>query len=590
MQFTFASKRDFDDWQVLGNEGWNYAGIAPYYKKMENFQGIPPELKDAQLDAQISQPLVHGAGGPINSSIPKYQLPVQEDWLPTLESMGLKASPGDPRDGVSLGAHNNPMTSTRSTSVRSHAGNSYWQPFAHRPNLHVVTNAVVSNIVFNGKASGGNNLTATGLNFTSNGKSYIANASSEVILSGGTMQSPQMLELSGIGNKTILENLGIDVLYENPNVGENLQDHPQNVMNYVLNEGEQVQDDVHNATLYAKWLEIYKINGSGLMSSGISNTAQLSWPTILKYRPGNYATRPQELVAEFYNSTYQSTLSKGLKAQLDLVTQRIVDPNEQAVQISIAATNGKYPGPGEDRVAGSGGFVCHALSRGSIHITSRDPTAHAAFNPRYLSNQLDYEMLKDVMYFSLNISSRSPMKDHFQHLPDGKPLMHPNDFQLNATSEDMFLRKNMSTGWHIVGSNPMLPKDMGGVVSPKLLVYGTRNVRVIDASIVPLHVRGNTVSLTYAIAEKGADIIKQDHLFILNSTEDGSKGTPIAAGLDTGGVGDGNGSAAFAGLAGPPSSSAQNFTSNGNTSKSKPPITSIVAALMSLMVAGMVLL
>lgn len=221
MQFTFASRADLDDWEVLGNTGWDYDSMAPYYRKFENFQGARPEQESVGLNSFINEN-VHGYGGPINASFSPGYTPIQAAWPETMANMGL-APNGDPRDGVSLGGYTNPMVMTRGTSQRSFAGNSYWKPFATRPNLHTITGALVNNIIFSSDRTG--DLVATGLNFTANNQSFIANASREVIISGGTMKSPQMLELSGIGDAKLLESFGIETLIDNPNVGENLQDH-----------------------------------------------------------------------------------------------------------------------------------------------------------------------------------------------------------------------------------------------------------------------------------------------------------------------------------------------------------------------------
>ena len=496
MQFTFASRVDLDNWEELGNTGWNYESMAPYYKKFENFEGATPEIHSLGKDSYVNN-AVHGHGGPINASLTPFYLGVQDAWPSTLANMGL-APNGDPRDGVSLGGYTNPMVITKGNSHRSFAGNSYWKPYSQRPNLHTIAKAVVSNIVFSD--SRGGDLVATGLNFTVNGTSYIANCTKEVIVSGGTMKSPQMLELSGIGDAGLLKSFGIETLIDNPNVGENFQDHPQCGVTFVLNDGELSFEELFNATRNAYWTEIFNKNGTGLLVGGISQTAQLSWNQILGPEQKN---RPTELVVKYYNGSEDRP---GLKAQLDLTAKKLLDPNESAVQ-----TGGNGPW--------IGGFVTHPFSRGYIHIQSADPNDDPKFDPRYLSHPLDFEVLKDLQFFSLNVSTTAPMS---QHLKGNGTMLAPPLTVLNDTSVRDLLNTSFITGWHVVGSNAMLPRDQGGVVDPRLRVYGTKNVRVVDASIVPLHVRGNTVSLTYAIAEKGADLIKQDMNGTFNGTGTGS--------------------------------------------------------------------
>ena len=495
MQFTFASRVDLNDWEKLGNTGWNYDSMAPYYKKFENFQGAPPEIHSLGTDSYINE-AEHGHNGRINASLTPFYLGVQTAWPLTLANMGL-APNGDPRDGVSLGGYTNPMVMTKGSSHRSFAGNSYWKPYSQRPNLHTITKAVVANILFLDNRDG--DLVATGLNFTVDGKSYTANSSKEVIISGGTMKSPQMLELSGIGDAELLKSFGIETLVDNPNVGENLQDHPQCGVSFVVDDGDPTFDEIFNETRNAYWAEIFDKNGTGLLAGGVSQTAQLSWAQILGPEKKN---RPSELVASSYNGSDGGR--PGLKAQLDLTAKKLLDPNESAVQ-----TGGNGPW--------IGGFVTHPFSRGYIHIQSADPNDDPKFDPRYLSHPLDYEVLKDLQFFSLNVSTTAPMSGHLKG--NGTVLAPPLTVLNDDTVRDL-INKYFITGWHVVGSNPMMPRDQGGVVDPRLRVYGTKNVRVVDASIVPLHVRGNTVSLTYAIAEKGADLIKQD----MNGTFNGAAG------------------------------------------------------------------
>ena len=497
MQFTFASRTDLDDWEKLGNTGWNYESMAPYYKKFEDFQGATPEIHSLGIDKFVNE-AVHGHDGPINASLTPFYSGVQAAWPLTLANMGL-APNGDPRDGVSLGGYTNPMVMTKGSSHRSFAGNSYWKPYSQRPNLHTITKAVIRNVVFSDSRDG--DLVATGVNFTADGKSYIANTTKEVIISGGTMKSPQMLELSGIGDAELLESLGIETLIDNPNVGENFQDHPQCGVTFALNDGELSFDELYNETQNAYWTEIFNKNGTGLLAGGVSQTAQLSWPQILG---PDKKSRPSEILAKYYNCSEGRPV---LKAQLDLTAQKLLDPNESAVQTGGLAGHATKPKPGEEPSAFIGGFVTHPFSRGYIHINTTNPADDPKFDPRYLSHPLDFEVLKDLQFFSVNVSTTAPMS---QHLKGNGTVLAPPLTEVNDDTVRDLINSGFVTGWHVVGSCAMMPRDQGGVVDPRLKIYGTKNVRVVDASIVPLHVRGNTVSLTYAIAEKGADLIKQD--------------------------------------------------------------------------------
>ncbi|KAI9797107.1 MAG: hypothetical protein M1825_006255, partial [Sarcosagium campestre] len=507
MQFTVASRQDLDDWETLGNDGWGYDSLKDYYKKFENFQGARPEINALDIDDYIV-PGEHGASGPVNTSFSPFYTPIQQAWTPTLRALGLQPD-GDPRDGLAQGGYTNAMFQSVGNAQRCFAGNAYWKPFAQRPNLHVITEALVNNVVFaekkkNESSSKEELLEAIGLNFTVAGKSYVVNATREVIVSGGAVKSPQMLELSGIGDAKLLEKHGIETLVDNANVGENFQDHPQCGVPYIPNEGEPSFDDLYNDTLRAKWTEVYKKNNTGMLTSGITQTAQLSWAQILS---ADRQGRPAELVAKLYKPDNITT--PGLREQLDLQVRKIVDPKQNNVQTGTLPGLGARPTKPELAYSNAyiGGFVAHPLSRGSVHIRSGSAEDDPDLDPKYLSHPLDYEMLKDLVLFNMNISTTAPMSTHLQRNGTRHPA--PLDV-LNETTVRGLIDRGFGTSWHIIGSCSMLPRDKGGVVDARLRVYGTANLRVVDASIAPLHVRGNTGSLTYAIAEKAADLIKED--------------------------------------------------------------------------------
>ncbi|KAI9803690.1 MAG: hypothetical protein M1833_000602 [Piccolia ochrophora] len=500
MQFTVPSRTDLDDWEVLGNTGWNYETMAPYFDRLENFQGVPKTNLPSWIGDFINEK-VHGHGGPVDVSLSPFYTNFQLAWTPTFRNLHLEPN-GDPRDGVSLGGYTNPVTMTKGKSQRSFAGNAYYKPVSRRPNLHVLTGAHVSHVVFDDDREGG--LTAVGLNFSvAEGMTYVVRATQEVILSGGSMKSPQMLELSGIGNSKILSSFGIDTLVNNPNVGENLQDHPLCGIPYEVNDGELTIDELYDDTQREYWTRVYEKHHTGLLTTGITQVAQLSWSQILSV---GQKDRPSKMVQKYYKP--DESLPEGLRLQHELTIKKILDPHEQSVQSGITPGLGKRPAPGqENRLITMGGFVDHALSRGWVHIQSDDHRVHPKFDPRYLSHPLDYEMLKDLVLFTKKVATTAPMSNHLK----GKGTRHGPDLPVfDESTAWEAIKKGFSTGWHPIGTCAMMPSHLGGVVDTRLRVYGTKNLRVADASIIPLHGKGNLVSLMYAIGEIAADMIKED--------------------------------------------------------------------------------
>ena len=402
------------------------------------------------------------------------------------------------RDGVALGGYTNILSQNQEDHTRSYAGNRYYKPNAREPNLKVLTEARVNNIIFNEKINDGF-LTAMGLNFTVNGKHYIVNAKKEVIISAGTIESPKILELSGIGNPQILDKYGVPVLLANKAVGENLQDHPQLGVTNQVNDGVITQDQYFNKTYQDEARILYETNRTGPLTSVVTQHAPLSWAQMLSPDEKN---RPQDLVNQYLSGPYNSSVA-GLPEQYE---QRLINPREAFASETLFAGTGE-PAGRFDLVYRTG-FLAHALSRGSVHIRSADPNESPDFDPRYLSHPLDLVMLSDLALHLQRVGQAAPLSDLFK----GNGTVYSPSFpdELNSTNVHDYVLQNLNTAWHPIGTCSMLPLNKGGVVNPRLKVHDTSNVRVIDASIAPLHVRGNTQSLVYAIAEYGADIVKED--------------------------------------------------------------------------------
>lgn len=220
LAWTHASPRNIDDWGFLGNEGWSWAELEPYYTKSENFS-IPNATVVDALDLHWLDDSVHGQSGPIHNAYPHAWTPIDEAWPRTYDNLGI-GMVNDERDGLALGGYNLQTNLNLENNTRSYAATSYLNPVRDRPNLQVYTHAMVTKVNFNGD---GEEPVACGVSFTCRGTEYTIEANREVIVSGGAFGSPQILELSGIGNRERLSSLDIESVYDNPHVGENMQDH-----------------------------------------------------------------------------------------------------------------------------------------------------------------------------------------------------------------------------------------------------------------------------------------------------------------------------------------------------------------------------
>jgi len=217
MMLSHASAVDVDNWEKLGNRGWNFKTMKPYNKKSETYNA-PNEVLEKTLGGNIFDSSLHGSSGPVQITWPHGTSEVDGMWRPTLQALGLGAEE-DPRRGSVLGGY--PVLKyIDKAAKRTTAATAFYVPNAGRSNLSVLTNAHVNRILF--KEHSGI-IDASAVSFSFSDKEYVVSASREIILCAGSFQSPQILELSGIGSKEILTKHGMKLVVDNPNVGENLQ-------------------------------------------------------------------------------------------------------------------------------------------------------------------------------------------------------------------------------------------------------------------------------------------------------------------------------------------------------------------------------
>lgn len=212
MAMMYPSKSGLDTWAELGNPGWDWESMAPYYRKFQTHVKPPKDVEEAleidYLDGEFS-----GTDGPIKASFPQTLHPLQQAWIDTWKGLQRR---GNPIDGVGNGGFAVPACIDVKTGKRSHAGYEYYEPVKDRSNLHTVTGALIEKIELDQRFP---DAKATGVVFSVGGKQHVAKARHEVILCTGTFGSPQILELSGIGSAELCKSLGIKSIIDNPSVG-----------------------------------------------------------------------------------------------------------------------------------------------------------------------------------------------------------------------------------------------------------------------------------------------------------------------------------------------------------------------------------
>ncbi|KAF2476504.1 alcohol oxidase [Lindgomyces ingoldianus] len=511
--FSMASRQDLDNWAELGNKGWGFNDMAPYYRKFETYNP-PSKILSSKINDRYVDPLLRGTSGPIQISFCEADFQwAQEAWPETCINAGYPA-PKDPRSGSAIGGFNQLTTVNPKTMQRSYSARDYYEPNAGRRNLSVLTEALVAKIEFEKGGSG--NAIATGVKFFASGAEHTVKANKEVIVCGGVICSPQILELSGIGSASRLQNVGIEIVVDNPNVGENLNEHSATGISLaVKDEYPTAEVLLRNPEIAQQAMEAYITHKAGPFANAPTTTGFVS----LSLADPNLAD-PEKHINTLISDFQKANPDADPAGRAPLLGRQILDPKEAIAQVVLlsvgadirnsdsAAKLFMHDAPGNWITLG----VCstRSLSRGSVHIESPDPKKHPVIDPAYYSHPLDLDLAARGILHAISLTQYEPLHSKMKRDEKGGLILPPWIPAIPTTLEEAkeVASSNTVTEYHPIGTCAMLPKEKGGVVDSDCKVYGTSNVRVVDASIFPTNVQGNIISLIYAVAEKAADIIK----------------------------------------------------------------------------------
>ncbi|KGO75080.1 Glucose-methanol-choline oxidoreductase, C-terminal [Penicillium italicum] len=495
----YPSLQDFEAWERLGNKQWGAECMAPYLRKFHKYS--PPDYAVAeQLGlGGYMDPTQQGLNGPLPVSFPALYGTFNHAWDETFARLGWQNAE-DPINGTKLGAFTCPLSVDAENSTRGSAS-AY---LTGRPNVSLLTETRVERILFatNDKSNG--QPTATGIQINGMDGRKVVLATKEVILCAGSLQSPQLLELSGIGNARLLKKCGIPVIVDLPGVGENLQDHCISSISYKVADDQVSGDIMRDPQVTQAIMELYQKTRTGPMAG---------MPISVAYLP--LVDDRKRASAEDRRDTINSHLDDSI--QTKILAQMLRDGAEATAEYMFLPLQiHANPGPTsmadlfEKKADGSYisilAMLSHPFSRGSVHIKSSDITDKPVFDPSYLSHPLDLKILARHTQYIDQIARSEPFASLIQpdvRIPDLSTT--PNLSDLDAAKD--LVKDRLLSCFHPAGSCSMMPVELEGVVDDQLRVHGTSNLRVVDASIFPLEPRGNIQATVYAVAERAADLI-----------------------------------------------------------------------------------
>jgi choline dehydrogenase-like flavoprotein len=439
MAFVRGQAQDFDTWAQMGNLGWSYEEVLPFFKRMERYEGGGDDR-------------YRGRDGPLRVTNPEPRDAIFQALIEAAGEIGIPHNPdynGASQEGIVM------SQATIARGRRMSTARCYLDPIRQRQNLHVETGALTEALLLDGKR-------CTGVRYRVGGMVREAGAAREVVISTGTINSPQLLELSGIGQPERLKQLGIEVRHALPGVGENLRDHYAPRTRWLVGK---------------KWIT-YNDRGRGI-------------PLV-------------------YQALRYALLRRGMLASVGAPMRAFVRSREglEAPDLLLGwVPMLTVPGPNGPRIAKQSGFTCYAHpmrpeSKGAIHITSADPRRPPAINFNFLSAPPDAELTVAAIRIARAIMTAPAMAT--LQLTEAAP-------GTDRTTDDEIIdwvKQTAETTYHPVGTCKM-GSDPMAVVDAQLRVHGIRGLRVADASIMPTLTSGNTNAPSIMIGERAADMVLQ---------------------------------------------------------------------------------
>ncbi|POS69595.1 GMC oxidoreductase [Diaporthe helianthi] len=499
MALSRGARADYDAWEALGNPGWGWEGMFPYFKRSSSLTYPGPEL--VHKYGYVVSPEGYGRG-PMQAGFPKWQFPALNNYIDAwTKDIGVEYRTDGDTNGENIGMAWKPIDIDPVNITRSSARKAYYDPASGRANLDILVGCYVATLDTDPSASvTGVNVRVARVNSSST-KQIFLRSGKEVILAAGAVHTTKILQLSGIGPAALLQPLGIGIVVDLPGVGANFQDHPTNngYSFKFLNEPSLNPNLYDEASFYNESWDEYMANRTGPLTWAFGNNR-----VVLSLN--NLTNDYQALMDDFLHGNETSqylddwhkqhpVLEAGYKLQHQIMAQVISEKHGSVMESVFGGA------------AGSPFTVVKPFSRGTVLINSTNP------DPILGAPQVNYQALTHPFDMKLAIEGLKMVRKLLS--TPSMALLHPVEIVpgANVTTEAQIEEAIRTILYRPSNSHPcctaaMLPLELGGVVDPQLRVYGVQGLRIVDASILPLIPSAHTQETMYAVGEKAADVIK----------------------------------------------------------------------------------
>ncbi|KAF9264090.1 aryl-alcohol oxidase-like protein [Marasmius fiardii PR-910] len=459
MLYTRGSSEDWDRYAAItGDPGWSWDYLQSYIRENERFtQPVDHHNTTGQFD-----PKVHGFNGINTVSLTGFPWPIDGRVIQTTAQRPDQFPFNvDMNSGNELG-FGYPQWTIKD-GERSSSATSYLAPeFLRRRNLQVMLDAHVTRLLSKGKSF-------HEVEFTTRGSTLKVTAKKEIVLSAGSINTPQLLMLSGIGDSSKLSSLGIKPIHHLPSVGKNLTDHPVLPLSWLVNSTDTLDTVARNATLQAEQLKQWNDTRTGPLVDGLFT--HIGW----------FRLQPNSSIFQKFPDP-------------------AAGPNSPHIELIPENGNVRPPTPPTGNFLFIAVALVSPLSRGEVTLTSSDPLTHPVINPNFLDSEFDLFAMKEAVRTARDFLSSAAW--------NGYIISATNNATTDAELE-FYIRNSTVAIYHPVGTAGMSPKGANwGVVDPDLRVKGVEGIRVVDASVLPIIPAAHTQAPTYILAERAADLIK----------------------------------------------------------------------------------